>query len=138
MRRTIDLPRVTLHKPDKTAPKEGELMSLKILKNIDRSVPLDLRALVTYQQGQIVSRTLAQNKSVSLTLFAFDAGEEISSHESKGDAMVQVLDGTAKITVGGEVFHLSAGQTIVMPAGVPHALLAETPFQMFLTVVFPS
>ena len=138
MRRTIDLPRVTLRKPDKTAPKEGELMSLKILKNIDRSVPLDLRALVTYQQGQIVSRTLAQNKSVSLTLFAFDAGEEISSHESKGDAMVQVLDGTAKITVGGEVFRLSAGQTIVMPAGVPHALLAETPFQMFLTVVFPS
>ena len=110
----------------------------RILKNIDLSAPLELRSLVEYQPGQIVSRTLAQNRAVSLTLFAFDAGEEISSHESKGDAMVQILDGTAKITIGENVFLLSAGQTIVMPAGVPHALFAETPFQMFLTVVFPS
>ena len=113
-------------------------MSQKILKNIELAAPLDLRSLVTYQPGQIVSRTLAQNKSVSLTLFAFDTGEEISSHESKGDAMVQILDGTAKITIGGDVHRLSAGQTVVMPAGVSHALLAETPFQMLLTVVFPS
>ncbi|MEA4871105.1 MAG: cupin domain-containing protein [Christensenella sp.] len=113
-------------------------MANKILKNIDLATPLALDALVVYQPGQIVSRTLAQNKSVSLTLFAFDTGEEISSHESKGDAMVQVFDGTARITVGGAEHTLTAGQSIVMPAGVPHALLAAEPFKMLLTVVFPN
>lgn len=113
-------------------------MANKILKNIDPAKPLELGALVAYQQGQIVSRTLVQNRAVSITLFAFDAGEEISSHESKGDAMVQLLDGTAKITVGADVHRLTTGQTIVMPAGVPHALEAETPFRMLLTVVFPG
>ena len=112
-------------------------MSNKVLKNIDCSSPLDLRTLVSYQEGQIVSRTLAQNGVVSLTLFAFAAGEEISAHESKGDAMVQLLDGSARITIGDAEYLLHAGQTIVMPAGVPHALYAVEPFQMMLTVVFP-
>ena len=110
----------------------------KMIKNIDFASPLSLDALVTYQTGQIVSRTLAQNRAVSMTLFAFDKGEEISSHESKGDAMVQVLDGKAKITIGEGEYVLSAGETIVMPAGVPHALEAVEPFKMFLTVVFPG
>ena len=87
-------------------------MSTTILKNIDLSTPLDLRALVAYQEGQIVSRTLAQNNAVSLTLFAFAKGEEISSHASKGDAMVQVLDGTARITVGETEHRLTAGQVV--------------------------
>ena len=113
-------------------------MLKKFIKNIDFASPLSLGALVTYQTGQIVSRTLAQNHAVSLTLFAFDQGEEISSHESKGDAMVQVLDGKAKITIGEGEYVLSAGETIVMPAGVPHALEAVEPFKMFLTVVFPG
>ena len=113
-------------------------MLKKMIKNIDFASPLSLGALVTYQTGQIVSRTLAQNRAVSMTLFAFDKGEEISSHESKGDAMVQVLDGKAKITIGEGEYILSAGETIVMPAGVPHALEAVEPFKMFLTVVFPG
>ena len=113
-------------------------MLKKMIKNIDFATPLSLGALVTYQTGQIVSRTLAQNRAVSMTLFAFDKGEEISSHESKGDAMVQVLDGKAKITIGEGEYVLSAGETIVMPAGVPHALEAVEPFKMFLTVVFPG
>ncbi len=113
-------------------------MLKKNIKNIDFASPLSLGALVTYQTGQIVSRTLAQNRAVSMTLFAFDQGEEISSHESKGDAMVQVLDGKAKITIGEVEFLLTAGETIVMPAGVPHALEAVEPFKMFLTVVFPG
>ena len=112
-------------------------MPNRILKNIDLSKPQDLRALVSYQEGQIVSRTLVQNSAVSLTLFAFAKGEEIGSHASKGDAMVQVLDGMAQITIGETEYRLTAGQTIVMPAGVPHALLALEPFQMLLTVVFP-
>ena len=113
-------------------------MANKILKNIDVATPLSLAALVTYQKGQIVSRTLAQNRAVSLTLFAFDANEEISSHASGGDAMVQVLDGKAKITIGDGVQFLCAGETVVMPAGVPHALEAVEPFKMLLTVVFPG
>ena len=113
-------------------------MLKKMIKNIDFASPLSLGALVTYQTGQIVSRTLAQNRAVSMTLFAFDKGEEISSHESKGDAMVQVLDGKAKITIGEGEYVLSAGETIVMPEGVPHALEAVEPFKMFLTVVFPG
>ena len=113
-------------------------MANKIMKNIDIATPLSLAALVTYQEGQIVSRTLVQNRSVSLTLFAFDTNEEISSHESKGDAMVQVLDGKAKITIGDGVYFLSAGETVVMPAGIPHALEAVEPFKMLLTVIFPG
>ena len=127
---------ITMKKP--ITPKEGATMTNKILKNIDLAKPLALDALVNYQEGQIVSRTLAQNKAVSLTLFAFDTGEEISSHESKGDAMVQIFDGKAKITIGGAEHVLSAGQTVVMPAGVPHALFALEPFKMLLTVVFPN
>ena len=88
--------------------------------------------------GQIVSKTLAQNKAVSLTLFAFDKGEEISSHESSGDAMVIVLDGTGEITIGEEKYLLGAGETIIMPAGKPHAVFAAERFKMFLIVIFPQ
>jgi quercetin dioxygenase-like cupin family protein len=113
-------------------------MTNQIMKNIALATPLALGALVSYQTGQIVSRTLVQNRSVSLTLFAFDTGEEISSHESKGDAMVQILDGTAKITIGDGEHRLTTGETVVMPAGVPHALEAVEPFKMLLTVIFPG
>lgn len=111
---------------------------MKILKNIEGEKILNLAELVGYNEGQIISRTLAQNRHVSLTLFAFDKGEEISSHSSSGDAMVTLLDGTAKITVGDNTYILKGGDTIVMPAGIPHALYAQEKFKMFLTVVMPS
>ena len=129
---------ITLNKARPTAKQEDKTVANKIMKNIDMATPLSLTALVTYQSGQIVSRTLVQNRGVSLTLFAFDTNEEISSHESKGDAMVQILDGKAKITIGEGTYFLSAGETVVMPAGVPHALEAVEPFKMLLTVVFPN
>ena len=138
MKNTNGLTKVTIHRTKPATLKEGNVMTNKILKNIDLATPLALDALVVYQPGQIVSRTLVQNKAVSLTLFAFDTGEEISSHESKGDAMVQILDGTAKITIGDGVYRLTAGETVVMPAGVPHALEAVEPFKMLLTVIFPG
>ncbi len=138
MKKPIGLTAVKLNKQNPNRKQEETAMTNKIMKNIDLASPLSLASLVTYQQGQIVSRTLVQNRGVSLTLFAFDTGEEISSHESKGDAMVQVLDGTAKITIGDGVYQLSAGETVVMPAGVPHALEAVEPFKMLLTVVFPG
>jgi quercetin dioxygenase-like cupin family protein len=110
----------------------------KMIKNIDFKTVLALEGLTEYQPGQVVSRTLAQNKAVSVTLFAFDKGEEISTHASEGDAMVYIIDGSAEITIGGEIFNLDRGGTIVMPAGIPHALLAKERFKMLLTVVFPS
>ncbi len=111
-------------------------MSQPFIKNIDFSKVLDMEGLVDYQKGQVVSRTLAQGKPVSITLFAFDEGEEISSHSSSGDALVYILDGESEITIGEETFHVRKGETIVMPAGIPHALLAVKQFKMLLIVVF--
>lgn len=111
-------------------------MDHHFIKNIDFKKALLLESLVEYQTGQVVSRTLAQGKPVSLTLFAFDKGEEISSHSSSGDALVYILDGKAEITIGDEKFQLTKGETIVMPAGIPHALFAVEKFKMFLVVVF--
>lgn len=110
----------------------------KFIKNIDPSTALSFEHEVEYMKGQIVSKTLAQNGAVSLTLFAFDKGEEISEHESKGDALVVALDGKGEITIGGEKHVLEKGQAILMPANVPHAVFAAEKFKMYLTVVFPE
>ena len=80
-------------------------------------------------------RTLAQKPGVGITLFAFDAGEGISTHAAGGDAMVIILEGSAKITIDGVPHSLGAGETIVMPAGIPHAVEAITKFKMYLVVV---
>lgn len=106
------------------------------LKNIRKSEILQLKDEVQYQDGQVVSKTLAQNHSISLTLFAFEKGEEISTHESGGDALVTVLEGTGRFTVAGEEYVLKQGESIVMPAGIPHAVFGQERFKMFLTVVF--
>ena len=109
----------------------------KRIKNINAEEILSLEEQVSYLPGQIVSKTLAQNRAVSLTLFAFDQGEEISSHDSAGDAMVTVLDGAGALTIDGKTYTLRKGETIVMPAGKPHAVYAPERFKMLLTVVFP-
>lgn len=106
------------------------------MKNIPKNEALRLDGLVSYQEGQIVSRTLAQNPHVSLTLFAFEKGEEISTHASGGDALVTVLEGTGRFTVDGEVHVLKQGESLVMPAGIPHAVYGQEQFKMLLTVVF--
>jgi quercetin dioxygenase-like cupin family protein len=111
-------------------------MDKTIMKNIEKSQILDMRDLVGYQSGQIVSKTLVQNKSVNLTLFAFDKDEEISSHESGGDAMVTVLDGVAGVTIADKDYTVSAGETIIMPAGISHAVMANEQMKFLLTVVF--
>lgn len=109
-----------------------------MLKNIEKSAVLRLSEQIEYHSGQVVSKTLSQNKNVSLTLFSFAEGEEISTHASKGDAVVTVLDGEAEITIDDQLYHVSSGETLVMPANHPHALLARQPFKMLLTVVFPE
>lgn len=105
-------------------------------KNIEKQTALRLKDLVAYQEGQVVSRTLVQNGAVGMTLFSFDKGEEISTHASGGDAMVTVLEGTGRFTVGGETFILGEGETLVMPKDVPHAVYGEERFKMQLTVSF--
>ncbi len=79
-------------------------------KNIEKQTKLHLKDQVAYQSGQVVSKTLVQNEWVSMTLFAFDKGEEISTHAAAGDAMVTVLEGTGKFTVGGQVWMLTGGK----------------------------
>lgn len=106
------------------------------MKNIAKSEVLMLKEQVGYQEGQIVSKTLAQNPAVSVTLFAFDKGEEISTHESGGDAFVTCLDGVGQITIDGKDYLLQEGQSIVMPAGHPHAVYGKEQFKMLLTVIF--
>ncbi len=105
-------------------------------KNIDKQTSLRLKDLVNYQDGQVVSKTLVQNNSVSMTIFSFDKGEEISTHASGGDAMVTVLEGKGRFTVGGDVFSLEEGETLVMPKDVPHAVYGEERFKMQLVVSF--
>lgn len=105
-------------------------------KNIAKREKLELKSLVDYQEGQVVSKTLVQNDYVSVTLFSFDKGEEISTHASGGDAMVTVLEGTGKFTIGGDVFILKEGETIIMPKDVPHAVYGQEKFKMELVVSF--
>ena len=106
------------------------------LKNIEKAQVLRLGDEVEYQQGQIVSKTLAQNRALSMTLFAFEQDEEISTHASGGDAFVTCLDGVGRITIDGVPYELHEGDSIVMPAGHPHAVYGQEQFKMLLVVVF--
>lgn len=106
------------------------------LKNISKSEILTLKEQISYQDGQVVSKTLVQNNAVSITLFAFSKGEEISTHSSHGDAFVTCLDGTGKITIDNKEYILNEGECIVMPAEHPHSVYAEKNFKMLLVVIF--
>lgn len=105
-------------------------------KNIAKKEKITLADQIEYQAGQVVSKTLVQNDKVSMTLFSFDKGEEISTHAAAGDAMVTVLDGTGSFNVGGEVFILNAGETLIMPKDIPHAVYGEEKFKMQLVVSY--
>ena len=108
------------------------------IKNIPHEQAVVLAGEVTILPGQVVSKTLAQNPAVSMTLFAFDAGEEIGTHDSAGDAFVTVLEGTGLFIVNGVEHTVQAGEALVMPATLPHAVAAPVPFKMLLVVVFPT
>lgn len=109
----------------------------KIIKNIQHENVISLAQQVQVLKGQVVSKTLAQNKAVSITIFAFDKGEEIGTHDSTGDAMVTVLEGTGVLTVDGKEYTVNEGETLIMPAKKPHAVFAKEAFKMILVVVFP-
>lgn len=107
----------------------------EFIKNIEKSVPLNLKEIVGYEKGQTVSLTLAQQPGAGITLFAFDAGEGVGTHSAPGDAMVVALDGEALITIDGVENKVEEGGVIIMPANIPHAVKAVTPFKMLLVVI---
>ena len=96
---------------------------------------LALAGLADYAPGAVVSRTLAKTDAGTLTLFAFDAGQELSEHSAPFDAFVQVLDGEAELVIGGKPVTVEAGELILMPADVPHAVRARKRFKMLLTML---
>ena len=106
----------------------------KALKNLEEQV-LNLEELVSYQQGSIVSRTLVDKKTGTVTLFAFDKGQGLSEHTAPFDALVQILDGQAEITISGKPYQVKKGEIIIMPAGKPHALKAIEKFKMALVMI---
>ena len=100
-----------------------------------KAAVLILADLVGYQDRSVVSREIMRNKSGTVSVFAFDAGEGLSEHTAPFDALVQVLDGAAGIVIGGEPFAVRAGESVIMPAGVPHSLHAPENFKMLLTLI---
>lgn len=96
---------------------------------------LDLAKMVAYQSGSIVSRQITKTEAGNVTLFAFDAGQELSEHTAPFDALVHVVEGEAEIVISGAVYVLQAGQAIIMPANQPHAVKASRPFKMLLTMI---
>lgn len=115
-------------------------MSLAGLKVVDPaalppSAAVRLDGLLDYAPGAVVSRALVKSQAGTVTLFAFEAGEGLSEHTAPFDALVQVLDGEADLSIGGAPLVARAGEAVLMPAGVPHALAARTRFKMLLTLV---
>lgn len=95
----------------------------------------EVAALTDYAEGAVVSRTLADNESGTVTLFAFDAGQGLSEHTAPFNALVHVVDGKADLTIGGQTVSASVGQIVLMPANIPHALKAPEPFKMILIML---
>jgi len=100
-----------------------------------KSEVLKMADLVAYQEGSVVSRQITKADAGNVTLFAFDIGQELSEHTAPFDALVHVLDGEAEVRLAGVIYSLTAGDAIVMPADVPHALKAITRFKMLLTMI---
>ncbi len=99
---------------------------------------LTLNEMVDYQEGSIVSRTLAKTKGGTVTLFAFDEGQALSEHTAPFDALVNVIDGEVEVSVEGKPIPTHAGESVMMPANIPHALTATKRFKMLLVMVRPD
>jgi quercetin dioxygenase-like cupin family protein len=113
----------------------GQQRGKKTPGGIEPATALSLAALVEYAEGSIVSRTLVDKEQGTLTLFAFDEAQGLSEHTAPFDAYVVVLDGEAKLTVGGKAVRAGAGQVVLMPANVPHAVRAAGRFKMMLIMI---
>jgi quercetin dioxygenase-like cupin family protein len=100
-----------------------------------KAKPLSLGDLIEVAADSVVSKTLLKKETGNLTLFAFDSGQGLSEHTSPFDAVVQVVEGAARLTIGGDDLSVATGQMVIMPAGVPHAVHADEPFKMLLTMI---
>jgi quercetin dioxygenase-like cupin family protein len=100
-----------------------------------RGKAFNLEQFVEYADGAVVSKTLLKKSAGTVTLFAFDSGQGLSEHTAPFDAVVYILDGEARITIGGDPHTVSAGQMLIMPANVAHALQADVPFKMLLVMI---
>lgn len=100
-----------------------------------RGKAMGMADLVGYQEGAVVSRTLIDKPAGTVTLFSFDAGQGLSEHTAPFDAMVNVVDGEAEVSIGGQPHVVRTGEMIIMPADVPHALRAHQRFKMLLVLV---
>ena len=96
---------------------------------------LDFEKLIDYSVGGIISKQVLKNEAGNITLFSFDKGQGLSEHTAPFDALVQILDGEATITIGGNPLLLKQGESIIMPANVTHALFADKEFKMLLTMI---
>ena len=101
----------------------------------DHSQIMEFEKKVEYSKEGIVSKRVIQKPAGNITLFAFDKGQQLSEHTAPFDAMVQVLEGKGEIIINGKPFLLTAGQAIIMPAGIPHAVNAVEQFKMLLTMI---
>lgn len=111
---------------------------MSYIEKIAHEQVIDLRQEIPIEEEQILSKTLVQRNDLGVTLFSLDTGQEIGKHSSVGDAMVNLLTGVAVITIGEDSYRVTAGESIVMPANIPHSLYAEEAFQMLLLVVKPE
>lgn len=143
----LAIPHGTLHRVHSVTPSKifqystnkGEPPMEQFIKKVNQREILDLAAALDYEEGGISSLAMVQRNSLTITLMAFDADERIASHSSNGDALVQVLEGTAAIDIDGTPYTIPAGKSIIMPALTPHAVAAaHGQFKMMLTVVKPQ
>jgi quercetin dioxygenase-like cupin family protein len=108
--------------------KRGEKMNNKVIQN-------SMVDMVNYQKDAVVSKTIIEKNTGTVTLFAFDMGQGLSEHTAPFDALVQILDGEVEIRISGKPYHLKQGEIIVMPANEPHSLKAISKFKMLLTMI---
>jgi quercetin dioxygenase-like cupin family protein len=104
----------------------------------DKSKVFSFNGSVDYSDGGIVSKTVLKKETGNISLFSFDKGEALSEHTSPFDAMIQVVDGTGEVIIGGRPFRLESGDCIIMPANIPHAVNAIEKFKMVLTMIKTS
>ncbi|MDD3038779.1 cupin domain-containing protein [Bacteroides sp.] len=104
-------------------------------QSFQKGVILHLTSLIEYSEGGIISKQLVKSPSGNITLFSFGKGEGLSEHRAPFDALIQVLEGTANVVLNGTPFTVKAGESIILPANVPHALTAIERFKMLLTMI---
>ena len=105
------------------------------MNTFEKSKAHNLANSVSYADGAIVSKIISKNEAGNLTLFSFDKGQNLSEHTAPFDAIIQVVEGTAKVTISGKAYDVSEGELIIMPANIPHAVKAEERFKMLLTMI---